>query len=231
MALSKQVIVSGATGSLGKEVVKKLSELGYGLHINAREGKLDAYHEYANVSRYIADLASEAQSAQFVAEATGNATRIEAGIFLAGGFAMGKLTETSDADIEKMMTVNFATAFHLVKPLMKHFEATGGGEFIFIGARPALVAEAGAGSFAYTLSKALIFQMAEMINAEGKTKNIRASVVVPSLIDTPTNRSAMPDADFDKWIQASDIAEGIAFILSDPGSKLRQTVLKMYNEA
>jgi NAD(P)-dependent dehydrogenase (short-subunit alcohol dehydrogenase family) len=95
-----------------------------------------------------------------------------------------------------MMTMNFATAFHLVKPLMKYFEAVGGGQFIFIGARPALVAEAGAGSFAYTLSKALIFQMAEIINAEGKSKNIRATVIVPSIIDTPDNRSAMPGADF-----------------------------------
>lgn len=229
--MSKQVIVSGATGNLGKDVVKKLTSLGYGLHINVREGKTDAYSDNANVSNYFANLTSEEQSEQFVAEAIGNASRIEAGIFLAGGFAMGKLTDTSDADIEKMMTMNFATAFHLVKPLMKHFEAVGGGQFIFIGARPALVAEAGTGSFAYALSKALIFQMAEMINAEGKSKNIRASVVVPSIIDTPDNRSAMPGADFSKWVPASDIAEGIAFILGDTGSKLRQTVLKFYNEA
>jgi NAD(P)-dependent dehydrogenase (short-subunit alcohol dehydrogenase family) len=229
--MSKQVIVSGATGNLGKDVVRKLTELGYGLHINVREGKTDAYSDNANVSNYLADLANAEQAEQFVAEAIGNAGHIDAGILLAGGFAMAKLTETTDADIQRMLTMNFMTAFHLVKPLMKHFEATGGGQIILIGARPALVAEAGKGSFAYTLSKSLIFQMAELINAEGKSKNITATVLVPSIIDTPDNRAAMPGSDFSKWIPASDMSEGIAFVLSDTGKKLRQTVLKLYNEA
>ncbi len=229
--MPKQVIVTGATGNLGKDVVKKLSELGYGLHINVRPGKTDAYADNANVSNYLADLASAEQAELFVAEAITNAGQIDAGILLAGGFAMAKLTDTTDADIEQMLMMNFKTAFHVVKPLMKHFQANGGGQFIFIGARPALVPEAGTGSFAYTLAKTLIFQMADLINAEGKSKNITATVVVPSIIDTPDNRAAMPGSDFSKWIPAADMAEGIAFVLSDTGKKLRQTVLKLYNEA
>ncbi|MGV3604279.1 MAG: SDR family NAD(P)-dependent oxidoreductase [Dyadobacter fermentans] len=229
--MPKQVIVSGATGNLGKDVVKKLTELGYGLHINVREGKTDAYADNANVSGYLADLAHAEQADIFVAEAIANAGKIEAGILLAGGFAMAKLTDTTDSDIEQMLSINFKTAFHVVKPLMKHFEANGGGQFVFIGARPALVAEAGTGSFAYTLSKALIFQMADLINAEGKSKHITATVIVPSIIDTPDNRAAMPGSDFSKWIPAADMAEGIAFVLGDTGKKLRQTVLKLYNEA
>ena len=101
----------------------------------SREGKTDAYADNQNVSNYLADLSDTEQAGQFVAEAITNAGRIEAGILLAGGFAMAKLTDTSDADIEQMLTMNFRTAFHVVKPLMKHFEATGGGQFIFIGAR------------------------------------------------------------------------------------------------
>ncbi|HWV33568.1 MAG TPA: SDR family NAD(P)-dependent oxidoreductase [Dyadobacter sp.] len=229
--MPKQVIVTGATGNLGKDVVKKLTELGYGLHINVREGKTNAYADNASVSNYLADLANAEQAELFVAEAITNAGNIEAGILLAGGFAMAKLTDTTDADIEQMLTMNFKTAFHIVKPLMKHFEANGGGQFIFIGARPALVPEAGTGSFAYTLAKTLIFQMADLINAEGKSKHITATVIVPSIIDTSDNRAAMPNSDFSKWIPASDMAEGIAFVLSDTGKKLRQTVLKLYNEA
>ncbi|ACT95825.1 SDR family NAD(P)-dependent oxidoreductase [Dyadobacter fermentans] len=229
--MPKQVIVSGATGNLGKDVVKKLTEFGYGLHINVRKGKTDAYADNANVSSYLADLAHPEQADVFVAEAIANAGKIEAGILLAGGFAMAKLTDTTDSDIEQMLSINFKTAFHVVKPLMKHFEANGGGQFVFIGARPALVAEAGTGSFAYTLSKTLIFQMADLINAEGKSKHITATVIVPSIIDTPDNRAAMPGSDFSKWIPAADMAEGIAFVLSDTGKKLRQTVLKLYNEA
>jgi NAD(P)-dependent dehydrogenase (short-subunit alcohol dehydrogenase family) len=229
--MKNQVLLSGATGNLGQDVVKKLTSSGYGLHINVREGKKQLYSGAENVTSYIADLSDAAQSESFVKSAIANAETISAGIFLAGGFAMGKLADTTDQDIEKMITMNFFTAFHLVKPLKAHFEANGGGQFIFVGARPALIAEQGAGSFAYSLSKSLLFQMAEMINAEGKSKNITASVIVPSIIDTPDNRNAMPDADFEKWIPGADMAEAIAFLLSDTGRKMRHTVLKLYNNA
>lgn len=229
--MENHVLISGATGNLGKDVVKKLTDLGYGLHINVRENKSFAYADLKNVKSYIADLTDPDQSDDFVTKAISTAGNVRAGIFLAGGFAVGKLAETNDGDIEKMIAMNFFTAFHLVKPLMAHFENQGGGQFIFIGARPTLVAEQGTGSFAYTLSKSLLFQMADMINAEGKSKNISASVIVPSIIDTPDNRAAMPAADFSKWIPGTDIAEAIAFILSDTGKKMRQTVIKLYNNA
>jgi NAD(P)-dependent dehydrogenase (short-subunit alcohol dehydrogenase family) len=229
--MKKQIIISGATGNLGKAVVKKLTHLGYGLHINLRSsGKyIDFDPEF--VSTYPADLENAAEAEQFVEKAIAKAGRIDAGVFLAGGFMPGKLATTTSHDIEQMISINFSTAFNLIKPLKSHFEANGGGQFIFIGARPALVPAQGATSFAYTLSKALLFQMADMINAEGKESNISASVVVPSIIDTPDNRNAMPDADFSKWISTEDIAEGIAFVLSDTGSKMKETVLKLYHKA
>jgi NAD(P)-dependent dehydrogenase (short-subunit alcohol dehydrogenase family) len=76
-----------------------------------------------------------------------------------------------------------------------------------------------------------VFQLADIINAAGKGKRITATVLVPSTIDTPQNRQAMPDSDFSKWVKAGDIAESIAFLLSDAGSTLRETVLKVYNES
>jgi len=229
--MQKQIIISGATGNLGGEVVKKLIRLGYGLHINLRDRGIAKDFEQESISTYPADLSDADQAAKFVEDAIRKADRIDAGIFLAGGFAPGKLDQTKPEDIEKMIMMNFFTAFNLVKPLKEHFQANGGGQFLFIGARPALVASQGAASFAYTLSKSLLFQMADMINAEGKSSNITASVVVPSIIDTPTNREAMPDADFSKWISTGDMAEGISFVLSETGSKLKDTVLKLYNKA
>lgn len=229
--MKNEVLLSGATGNLGKDVVKKLTDSGFDLHINVREGKTDVYNDLTNVTKYTADLSDAGQSEDFVNTAIENAGIIAAGIFLAGGFAMGKLADTVDQDLEIMITMNFFTAFHLVKPLKAHFELQGGGQFIFVGARPALIAEQGAGSFAYTLSKSMLFQMADMINAEGKSRNITASVIVPSIIDTPDNRNAMPDADFTKWIPGTDMAEAIAFLLTETGRKMRQTVLKLYNKA
>ena len=229
--MQNQVLISGASGNLGKDVVKKLTDLDFGLHMNIRNPRSGAYLEQANVFTYKADLSDPSESEQFVTNAISKAGSIQAGVLLAGGFAMGEIADTTSAEIDKMVTLNFMTAFNLVKPLIAHFEANGGGQFVFIGARPALEAEQGFGSFAYTLSKSLIFQMADMINSAHKDKNITASVIVPSIIDTPDNRAAMPNEDFNKWVSGSDIAEAIAFILSDTGRRLRQTVLKVYNEA
>jgi len=227
--MSKNIIISGSSGGLGKDVVKKLSEADNNLYVTFGSKKADAFEELKNVTSQSVDLTNQDAALNFVNTTLEEATKIEAGIFLVGGYAPGDLHATDDTLLEKMFNINFFTAFHLVKPLMKHFETNGGGQFIFVGARPALEADQGKGNFAYALSKSLVFKMAEFINAEGKSKNITATVIVPSTIDTPLNREAMPDADFSKWVAGTDIAENIAFVLTESGSKLRETVLKIYN--
>ena len=227
----QNIIISGASGNLGRDVVRKLADLGYGLNLTLGRHDAGTFNELPNVYAKVVDLLNTDAANEFVSDSITKSESIQAGIFLAGGYAPGSVSETNDEDIEKMIQINFLTAFHLVKPLMAHFEANGGGQFIFIGARPALIAKQGAGNFAYALSKSLVFKMAEMINAEGESKNITATVIVPSTIDTPTNRTAMPEADFTKWIPTTDIAEGIAFVLSETGKKMRQTVIKLYNQA
>lgn len=227
--MPQNIIISGASGNLGKEVVKRLSGNGNKLYVTLGSKDPGMFNDFENVSAEVVNLLNNEAALNFVNQTLTKAKTIQAGIFLAGAFAMGDIDQTDDALMEKMFGVNFFTAFHLVKPLMTHFEANGGGQFIFIGARPALEADQGKGSFAYALSKSLLFKMAEFINAEGKSKNITATVIVPSIIDTPPNREAMPDADFTKWIAPSDIAENIAFVLSNSGQKLRETVLKVYN--
>ena len=226
----QNVIISGASGNLGKDVVKKLADLGYGLNLALGRHDAGTFGELPDTFAQQVDLLNPDAAKQFVSDSIENHESIQAGIFLAGGYAPGVISETNDEDIEKMVQINFLTAFHLVKPLLAHFEANGGGQFIFIGARSALIAKQGAGNFAYALSKSLVFKMAEMINAEGESKNITATVIVPSTIDTPTNRTAMPEADFTKWIPTTDIAEGIAFVLSETGRKMRETIIKLYNQ-
>jgi NAD(P)-dependent dehydrogenase (short-subunit alcohol dehydrogenase family) len=127
--------------------------------------------------------------------------------------------------------LNFKTAYFIARPLMQHFEKVGGGQFILIGARPALKAEAGKDYVAYALSKSLVFALSELINASGSGKKISSTVIVPSTIDTEANRKSMPDANFSKWVKAESIAETIEFVLSDAGQSMRDTVIKMYHEA
>jgi NAD(P)-dependent dehydrogenase (short-subunit alcohol dehydrogenase family) len=77
----------------------------------------------------------------------------------------------------------------------------------------------------------MVFKLAEFINVEGKDKNVTATVIVPSTIDTEANRKAMPGADFSKWVKPEVIAETISFYLSPEGRMIREAIVKIYNRS
>lgn len=227
----KTILITGANGNLGTEVVKTLFDKGFGICATVGSGALpDDFAKMTKATRNV-NLTDEVETQQYVEEITGQHPSLSAAVLLVGGYASGSIKDTDGAAIDKQIALNFKTAYFIVRPLLAHFEKIGGGQIILVGARPALDAAAGKNNVAYSLGKSLVFHLAELINAAGKGKHITATVLVPSTIDTPPNRNAMPDADFSKWIKASDIAENIAFVLSDAGKTLRETVLKVYNEA
>lgn len=227
--MSKSVLVTGASGNLGGAVTQKL--LSDGFKIFTTSVPNDKAPTDERIHTKVVDLFDENDCAAYLKEITGQGNDIQAGILLVGGFAMGSIAETGIDAMDKMIRLNFYTAFSMAKPLFDHFEKQGGGQIILIGARPALKPAQGKQAVAYALSKSLIFHLAELINESGRDKNIRASVVVPSTIDTVPNRQSMPDADFSKWVPADKIADVISFLLTDSGSMLRETVVKVYNQA
>jgi NAD(P)-dependent dehydrogenase (short-subunit alcohol dehydrogenase family) len=106
-----------------------------------------------------------------------------------------------------------------------------GGQIIFTGSRPALHPGSAVDTLSYALSKSLVFKLAEIINEQGKKSGVTASVVVPGIIDTPQNREAMPDADFTGWVSASDIADHIFHLSTPAGTKLRESIIKVYGRS
>lgn len=225
------LLITGATGGLGKHVVRVLHDMGY--RICATTGSSSVPDE---MSAYVedvqqVDLTLEQETSAYLDALLLRHPTLEAAVLLTGGFAMGGFADTHGIDIDRQIALNFKTAYHLVRPLMAHFANRGGGQFILVGARPALKPETGKSMIAYALSKSLIIKLAELINAEGKGKGIRATVLVPSTIDTESNRKSMPGADHSKWAKPEDIAGSIAFVLSDQGAVLRETILKVYADA
>jgi len=221
------IIVTGATGNLGQAVVETLGKLGHQLILTqSSKPETPSPHDVHSV-----DLTNDTASAAFVDAAISKHKKIDAAVLLVGGYAGGSLKDTDTNQLRKMLTLNFETAYNVVRPLMDHLLANESGRIILIGARPALQMESASFAVAYALSKAQIFELARLINGIGAKKHVTASVVVPSTIDTPTNRTAMPKADFSTWVSPNDIAETIAYLLSAPSSPLRDTVLKMYGDA
>src|SRR5690349_24881450 len=141
---------------------------------------------------------------------------------------MGSVDKASTADVHAEMDLNFNTAYNVARPLFVHMMEKGSGRIVFIGSRPALEASAGKNMIAYGLSKSLLFKLAEFMNAEAKGKNVVASVVAPSTIDTEINRKSMPNANPDDWVKPSALAEILEFLVSERGGPLRETVLKVY---
>jgi NAD(P)-dependent dehydrogenase (short-subunit alcohol dehydrogenase family) len=226
------VIITGANGNLGTAVTKEFLNKGYKVIATViDEEAKKGMTQHPNLQTEVVDLTNEEQTNAFIRRIIDRYGKIDGGLLLVGGFAMGGIADTSSNDIKKQFTLNFDTAYHVVQPLFQHMIKNDHGRIVLIGSRPAIEAAAGKNMIAYGLSKSLLFKLAEYLNADAKGKNVSVEVVAPSTLDTPANRKSMPDADPSKWVKPESLAEILEFIISEKGAPLRQTVLKVYNNA
>ena len=144
---------------------------------------------------------------------------------------MGTLAETKTADVLQQYRLNFETAYNIARPSFIRMLNQKSGRIFIIGARPGLDAGNGKGMVAYGLAKSLIFRLAELMNDEAKGVNVVTSVIVPSTIDTPPNRTSMPNADFDAWVKPEAIADIIYFYCTEAADVLREPIIKVYNNS
>jgi len=225
------ILITGASGNLGKAVVKRMLQEAHQIITLDREVK-DPNSGNGLLENIQMDILDEAGSQEKMKNIISEHPQLDAAVLLVGGFTMGRVEDTSLSDIDRMINLNFKTAYNIVRPLLPHFlNRPEGGHFILVGARPQMHPMQGKDMVAYTLGKSLVFKLAEFINAEGKGKNVGATVVVPSIIDTSMNREAMPDADHSSWVPPERIADSIAYTLSDAGRMMRGTIIKLYNRS
>ncbi len=226
----KIAIITGSSGNLGRAVVSRFIEEGY--RVIGTVTPVDSglpYYPADSFEKAIVDLTSEEESTQFIDSIVSKYGKVDVAVLTVGGFAMGKIADTLSADILKQYKLNFETAYHVARPVFTQMIKQNSGRIFFVGSKPGLSAEGGNGMVAYGLSKSLIVRLAELMNIEAKGKNVMTSVVVPSTIDTPQNRNAMPNADFSKWVRPEDIANVICYHSSDEAAVLRETLIKIYN--
>jgi NAD(P)-dependent dehydrogenase (short-subunit alcohol dehydrogenase family) len=228
----KTVIITGANGNLGTAVTKEFLDKNYRvLATVANENEIREIQPNQNLEISAVNLTSEKDANEFVQKSIQKYGTIDGALLLVGGFAMGELSETSGEDLHKQIALNFETAYYVTRPLFGHMIQNKKGSIVFIGARPALNPAQGKGLIAYGLSKSLLFKLAEFLNEAAKGVNVSISVVVPSTLDTALNRKSIPDANPDNWVKPSEVAETLEFLISDKAKALRETVLKIYNNA
>lgn len=228
----RTAIVTGATGNLGLPIVKKFIDEDYkvaGTILPNDKVQVDLPVE--KFEEVIVDLTNEEDSAKFVSDVVLRNGSVDVVVLTVGGFAMGSVAETKTSDIAKQYTLNFETAYNIAKPVFIQMLKQKSGRIFFVGSRPGLNAMQGNGMVAYGLAKSLIFRLAELMNEEAKGTNVVTSVIVPSTIDTPQNRKAMPGTDPEAWVKPETIADIIHFYCTPTASALREPVIKIYNNA
>ena len=222
--MDRNIIISGAAGNLGQSVVEKFKREGFKVIAIIEPESGQEIEEADDV--YELDVTDEKAVAGFAKEMSMQYGDIHTVAMLVGGYAGDDIFSTSVDDIANMFKLNFYSAFNMVKNFMPTMKKADKGNFLFMGARPALQPEDGKSVVAYALSKGLIVQLADLVAQECKDTKIRSHLFVPSIIDTPDNRKAMPDGEFAEWVNPADIAEAMHYAATN--SSLRNMTFKLY---
>lgn len=216
----RTVMVTGASGNLGRAVAKAFENAGANLVlIDLHHNQLAKAFGAADARRVLipTDLLDQQQVNSAVQAAIERFGRIDVLANIAGGFRMGDpVHQTTDADWNFLFDINARTLLHAVRAVVPRMIEVGGGKIVNVAAYSALRGIAGMG--AYTAAKANVIRLTEALAAELQANNINVNCVLPTLIDTPENRAAMPKADRSRWVAPDDLANVILF-LSSPLSR------------
>jgi len=211
-------LVTGGTGVLGRAVVRRFLAAGARVHVTWRrtEERADLEQELgkdaAAVGFHQADVTSPGEVSGLFDALARAPGRLDILACVAGGFTAAPLQETTPAAWDGMLALNATGTFlccRAAAPLLRR--APGGGRIITVAARPAL--ERGAANMsAYAASKAAVLNLTYSLARELVDQRITVNAIVPSIIDTPANRAAMPAADTTTWLPPAEIAEVVAFL-------------------
>jgi NAD(P)-dependent dehydrogenase (short-subunit alcohol dehydrogenase family) len=216
----KVVIVPGGSGALGGTVVPAL------LDMRAHVVTVDRNPAPARTEQHVtmkADVTDEAECRRLVGEVVRTEGRVDALVNLVGGFATGRAVETDAALWHRMLTMNLTAAFLLSKAVLPHMSERRTGRIVHVAARAAV--EPFPGAAAYVISKAGLAALIRALATEVAGSGVTVNGVLPTTIDTPANRAAMPDADPSKWVKPESIAQLIGFLVSDGAGQVNGALI------
>jgi NAD(P)-dependent dehydrogenase (short-subunit alcohol dehydrogenase family) len=214
----RTVLVTGGTGGLGAAVTRAFLEDGWRVVVPwIAERELERVEEHERLELVQADLFDAADVARAVDVA---GLSLRALVNLVGGFAIhGRVHETPVETFEEQLRLNLRPAYlacSAALPVMLDHDPPNRGAIVCVSSRSARRPFAGAAG--YIVAKAAVLALVDALDAEYRKDGVRINAVLPSVIDTPANRSSMPDADFDEWVRPDQIARVIRFLCSDDSS-------------
>jgi NAD(P)-dependent dehydrogenase (short-subunit alcohol dehydrogenase family) len=220
------VLVAGGTGALGTAVVHELLDAGHAIVAtwivpDERERLASLPVELVEADLFDAGAADAAVAA---------VKDLDAVVDLVGGFRSGpRVHETDPDEFEGVIRLNLTPAFTLARAAMPRMMERGGGAFVGVSARPALRPFPGAAG--YITAKAAVLAFIRALDAEYRDHGIRCNAILPSVIDTPANREAQPDADWSKWVPAEEVAKVVRFLVSAESGPTSGAAIPVYGRA
>jgi len=229
----RHVVVTGGAGVLGTAVVAALVEAGAFCHVpcfDEAEARRFRLREHKQVTVTVTgDLAAEAA----VGRAYQGIAPLWASIHIAGGFAFGPLREAGLAAIRQQIDMNLVSCLLCCRAAVNAMQNNqgAGGRIVNVAARAALEWRSGAGMVAYTASKAAVAALTAALAEEVAKDGILVNAVAPSIMDTPANRQAMPNADHALWPKVEEVAATIVFLAAPDNRVTRGAIVPVYGKS
>jgi NAD(P)-dependent dehydrogenase (short-subunit alcohol dehydrogenase family) len=230
--MQRTAIVSGGTGGLGSAVVERLIADGWRTCVPwVAERELERLAPRDGLELLHADLFDPESVKAVVDSATGDPSAPLHGVVnLVGGFAVGgRVHETPVEDFAALFRLNLRPTYLVTQAVLPHLIELGGGSIVCVGARAALQPFSGAAG--YVASKAAVIAFAQAVATEYRDDRVRCNAILPSVIDTPANRTAMPNADPGRWVNPRDIGGVISFLLSSDSEPMSGAAVPVYGRA
>lgn len=227
-------VVTGAAGALGSEVTRVLLERGHKVAaLDRPSAKLEALARPGLCLPIGMNLTAGSAWQEAMTKILAELGPPTGAVLTAGGWAGGQPVHktTDDSTYRRMMELNVDTTELSIRSLVPGMVEKGHGSIIVVGSRAVERPWESTGAAVYAASKSAVVAYAQAVAAEVLESGVRINAVLPSIIDTPMNRTAMPKADPLKWVAPESLSRVIAFLLSDDARDISGAAIPIYARA
>ncbi len=226
------VLITGSRGALGSALARLLPTKGHRLAlVESPSGRTSETQPDGGITARFDIRSGEAWARELpvIEQSVGPCS---GAVLCAGGWRGGQPFHDADDEAwDFAFSSNLDTVRRSLRALLPGMVTRGNGSIVVLGSRSGARPWTGAGSAAYTAAKAAVVALTEVVAAEVRESGVRINALLPSTLDTPANRRAMPDSDPSRWVSCASVAGVVAFLLSPESADISGAALPVYGRA